>query len=131
MAPDESDEGGRRTHDEPAMQVRAGDLEPYIGLRYVAKLFRIMAIIIALLLIAEIVTGLYTQGRAAIPTLLAEASRLIVLAGILWGSGDLAILLIDVGHDVRAARILIGRQAAHHLLEHHRERNAEHPPSTR
>jgi hypothetical protein len=35
---------------------------------------------------------------------------LIVLAGLLWGVGDLAILLIDVGHDVRAARILLARQ---------------------
>jgi hypothetical protein len=57
-----------------------------------------------------------------VPTLLGEASRLIVLAGLLWGVGDLAILLIDVGHDVRAARILLGRQAAHHLQEHHQER---------
>jgi hypothetical protein len=43
---------------------------------------------------------------------------LIVLAGLLWASGDLAILLIDIGHDVRATRILIGRQSAHHLAEH-------------
>ena len=27
-----------------------------------------------------------------------------------WGVGDLAILMIDVGHDVRAARVLLGRQ---------------------
>ena len=101
------------------MQVRAADLEPYVGLRYVAKLFRLMALILVLLLIAEVVTGLTTQGSAAIPTLLAEGSRLIVLAGLLWASGDLAILLIDVGHDVRATRILIGRQSAHHLAEHH------------
>jgi hypothetical protein len=57
----------------------------------------------------EIVTGVVAQGSAAIPTLLGEASRLIVLAGLLWGVGDLAILLIDVGHDVRAARILLAR----------------------
>ena len=54
---------------------------------------------------------MYTQGSAAIPTLLGEASRLIVLAGVLWGTGDLAHLLIDVGHDVRAARILVARVA--------------------
>ena len=42
-------------------------------------------------------------------------SRLIVLAGLLWGTGDLAILLIDIGHDVRAARILLGRQVAHNV----------------
>lgn len=90
--------------------VRSSDLEPYVGLRYLSKLFRLIAIILLLLLVAEIVTGLTTQGREAIATLLGEASRLIVLAGALWGIGDLAILMIDVGHDVRAARIMLGRQ---------------------
>ncbi|HJR65329.1 MAG TPA: hypothetical protein VJ802_02785 [Gemmatimonadaceae bacterium] len=122
---DAVDEGvtHRRDAPEAIMQVRAADMEPYVGLRYVAKLFRLMALILVLLLIAEIVTGLTTQGSGAIPTLLAEGSRLIVLSGLLWASGDLAILLIDIGHDVRATRILIGRQSAHHL--------AEHPPARR
>ena len=70
------------------------------------------------MLVAEVVTGFIKQGRASIPTLLGEMSRLIVLAGLLWGTGDLAILLIDIGHDVRAARILLGRQIAHNVLEH-------------
>lgn len=91
--------------------VRATDIEPYTGLRYLSKLFRFMGVILVLLLVAEVATGLYTQGTAALPTLLGEASRLIVLAGVLWGTGDLAHLLIDVGHDVRAARILVARVA--------------------
>jgi len=108
-----------RRHDADALtHVRASDIEPYIGLRYLSKLFRFMAIILVLLLIAEVVTGIVKQGRASIPTLLGEMSRLIVLAGLLWGTGDLAILLIDVGHDVRAARILLGRQIAHNVLDH-------------
>jgi hypothetical protein len=98
--------------------VRASDIEPYIGLRYLSKLFRFMAIILVLLLLAETITGFVKQGRGAIPTLLGEMSRLIVLAGLLWGTGDLAILLIDIGHDVRAARILLGRQIAHNVLDH-------------
>ncbi len=89
--------------------IRQSDLEPYVGLRYLSKLFKLMGVILALLLLAEIVTGVMAQGGAAVPTLLGEASRLIVLAGLLWGVGDLAILLIDVGHDVRAARILLAR----------------------
>jgi hypothetical protein len=90
--------------------IRQSDLEPYVGLRYLSKLFKLMGVILGLLLVAEIVTGVVAQGSAAVPTLLGEASRLIVLAGLLWGIGDLAILLIDVGHDVRAARILLARQ---------------------
>lgn len=98
---------------DPAMPVRTADLEPYVGLGYLSKLFKLMAIILLLLLVSEIITGLVAQGTASIPTLLGEMSRLIVLAGLLWGSGDLALLLIDVGHDVRATRILLGRQALH------------------
>ena len=91
--------------------IRQSDLEPYVGLKYLSKLFKLMGVILGLLLIAEVVTGIYTQGSAAVFTLLGEASRLVVLAGLLWGVGDLAILLIDVGHDVRAARILLARQS--------------------
>jgi hypothetical protein len=100
---------GKRT--DSIKEVRATDIEPYTGLGYLSWLFRFLAVILVMLLIAEIITGFYTQGAAAIPTLLGEASRLIVLAGVLWGSGDLAHLLIDIGHDVRAARILASRAA--------------------
>jgi hypothetical protein len=119
----------RRYDADAVTHVRASDIEPYIGLRYLSKLFRFMAIILVLLLIAEVVTGIMKQGRAAIPTLLGEMSRLIVLAGLLWGTGDLAILLIDVGHDVRAARILLGRQIAHNVLEHPQSPPAPRDPS--
>jgi hypothetical protein len=96
-----------------SLGVRAEDIEPYIGLRYLSRLFKLMAVILILLIVAEVITGLVAQGTAAIPVLLGEVSRLIVLAGLLWGTGDFAILIIDVGHDVRAARILLGRMAAH------------------
>jgi len=98
---------------DPAMPVRSADLEPYIGLGYLSRLFKLMAVVLLILLLSEVVTGLIAQGTASIPTLLGEVSRLIVLAGLLWGSGDLALLLIDIGHDVRAMRILLGRQALH------------------
>ncbi|GAC1517198.1 MAG: hypothetical protein NVS1B4_16500 [Gemmatimonadaceae bacterium] len=121
----------RRTITDALFNVRASDIEPYVGLRYLSKLFRLMAIILVLLLVAETVTGLVAQGGAALPTLLAEGSRLIVAAGLLWGVGDLVILLIDIGHDLRAARILLGRQTAHHLSEHHHARRAsEHEEAT-
>ncbi len=109
----------RRAAEDAAMRVRAADMEPYVGLRYVARLFRMLAVALAVLLLAELITGLRLHGAEALVLLLAEGGRLAVLAGLLWGSADLALLLIDVGHDVRATRILLGRQLAHHADEHH------------
>ena len=103
------------------MQVRLTDIEPYIGLRYLSKLFRVIAIIVLLAMLLEIGLGFAELGSAAIPTLIRVTMTLLAIAGLFWGAGDLAILMIDIGHDVRAARILIGRQAAHHLVEHHKE----------
>jgi hypothetical protein len=42
-------------------------------------------------------------------TLLAETTRLLVLAGLMWAGGDITVLLIDAGHDLRVVRILLGR----------------------
>src|SRR5690348_15036277 len=50
--------GQRRTGFEALMQVRTSDVEPYTGLRYLSKLFRMIAIILVLLLVAEVITGL-------------------------------------------------------------------------
>ena len=94
---------------EGAEGVRAADLEPYITLRYIARLFKVLAVLILLMLIGEIVTGLLVDGSAALLTLIGEGTRLLVMAGLLWAGGDLALLLIDAGHDVRVARILLGR----------------------
>lgn len=113
------DPSGRKPVPTPGMRVRAADLEPYIGLNYLSRLFKLMAIILIILLVSEIITGLVASGAEALPTLLGEVSRLIVLAGLLWGCGDLAILLIDMGHDLRATRILLGRQLAHSMDEQH------------
>ncbi len=114
-----ADARGRRPATVPGMQVRAADLEPYIGLKYLSRLFKLMAVVLILLLVSEIITGLVASGLEALPTLLGEVSRLVVFAGLLWGSGDLAILLIDMGHDLRATRILLGRQLAHSMDEQH------------
>lgn len=64
---------------DPAMPVRLADLEPYVGLGYLSKLFKLMAVILLLLLVSEIITGLVTQGTTSIPTLLGEMSRLLRL----------------------------------------------------
>jgi hypothetical protein len=89
--------------------VRAADLEPYITLRYIARLFKVLAVLIIVMLLGEVVTGIVIDGTAALVTLIGEGTRLLVMAGLLWAGGDLTLLIIDAGHDLRVARILLGR----------------------
>jgi hypothetical protein len=105
-APAASVESDKRARVE---EVRDEDLEPYVTLRYIARLFKVLAILMVVMLIGEVVTGLATEGGAALMTLIGEATRLLVLAGLMWGGGDITVLLIDAGHDLRVARILLGR----------------------
>jgi hypothetical protein len=93
----------------PEATVRDEDLEPHEGLRYIARLFKVLAILLLLMLIFEVVIGLVQQGGEAVATLVVEATRLIVFAGFLWGAGDIALMLIESNHDLRASRILLGR----------------------
>lgn len=93
----------------PSARVRDEDLEPHDGLRYIAKLFKALAILLIFMLIAEVIIGFQQDGMAALGGLLIEATRLIVFAGFLWAAGDLAVMLIESNHDLRAARILLGR----------------------
>jgi hypothetical protein len=93
----------------PIARVREEDLEPHAGLRYIARLFKVLALLLVVMLIAEVILGLQQGGTAAVGTLLIEATRLIVYAGFLWGAGDLALMLIESNHDLRATRILLGR----------------------
>jgi hypothetical protein len=91
--------------------IRAEDTEPYVGLQYVARLFKIVAMIVVVAIIAEVVAGLMYEGVGAGFNLFAEVIQGGVLAAMLWGAGDLTLLFIDVGHDVRAARVLLGRMS--------------------
>lgn len=89
--------------------VRTTDVEPYTALRYIARLFKVLAVLMVIMLLSEVAIGIATEGRAAILTLVGEATRLLVLAGLMWAGGDLTILVIDLGHDIRVSRILLGR----------------------
>lgn len=93
----------------PSARVRDEDLEPHEGLRYIAKLFKALALLLIFMLIAEVVIGLQQDGMAALGALLIEATRLIVFAGFLWAAGDLAVMFVESNHDLRASRILLGR----------------------
>jgi len=59
-------------------EVRDEDLEPYVTLRYIARLFKILAILMVVMLIGEVITGLVTEGGAALMTLSGEATKLRV-----------------------------------------------------
>jgi hypothetical protein len=59
--------------------------------------------------VREVITGFVTEGTGALMTLIGEATKLLVIAGLMWGGGDITVLLIDAGHDLRVARILLGR----------------------
>ena len=102
--------------------IRAEDTEPYLALQYVARLFKIAAMVVVVALTAEVIAGVALEGAGALFPLFAEVIRGIVLAAILWGAGDLTVLLIDVGHDVRAARVLLGRLSARNDLDQPVER---------
>lgn len=99
-------EGDKRALDE---EVRSQDLEPYITLRYIARLFKVLAALMVVMLIGEIVAGMMAEGVSSLPELIGEVTRMLVLAGLMWGGGDITLLLIDAGHDLRVARILLGR----------------------
>jgi len=96
-------------HRKTAEEVRLDDLEPYVTLRYIARMFKVLAALVAITMIAEVVLGLMQQGMAALPTVIPEFAQLLVICGVMWAGGDITILLIDMGHDIRVARILLGR----------------------
>lgn len=90
-------------------EVRTQDLEPYVTLRYIAKLFKVLAVLMVVMLVGEVIAGLSADAGEALPTLIGEVTQMLVLAGLMWGGGDLTLLVIDAGHDLRVARILLGR----------------------
>jgi hypothetical protein len=98
-------EGDKRTIEE---EVRSNDLEPYVTLRYIARLFKVLAVLMVILLIGEIFVTV-TTDTFSLSDLIGRITQLLVLAGLMWGGGDLTLLGIDAGHDLRVARILLGR----------------------
>lgn len=116
-APGEPPAGGDDRAQRNPGAIRAEDTEPYLALQYVARLFKIAAMVVIVALVAEVIAGVALEGPGALFPLFTEVIRGIVLAAILWGAGDVTILMIDVGHDVRAARVLLGRLSARQEME--------------
>jgi hypothetical protein len=96
-------------HTLAGVPVRDDDIETTRGLHSVAILFRIMSGLMGGLLIVQIINGVTSAVPISFGVLVAEAMRLIIFAGLLWGAGDLADLFVKSHYDVRATRILLGR----------------------
>lgn len=99
-------EGDKRNVEE---EVRSHDLEPYVTLRYIARLFKVLAVLMVIMLIGEIIATVTAEGPFSLAELIGRVTQLLVLSGLMWGGGDLTMLGIDAGHDLRVARILLGR----------------------
>lgn len=112
----ESSGAGERRHSSPdVLPVRGADLEPQRGIRYVARLFKTIAVLLILVMIFEVALAAGDQLGPSIGVIMGEAVRLVAFAALLWGGADLAIMLIKSHHDLRATRILLTRQT--HMLE--------------
>ena len=117
-------------HDRPTLGgivVREEDVEPVKGIRAIAYLFRGMAVLLILLVIVQVMSGLSGTVPLSPGVLFAEAIRLVIFAGLLWGVGDLAVLGIKSHYDLRATRILVARVA--YMMRKTGEANGTLPPN--
>ena len=103
------DEDNKRAQKAFIGAVRQSDIEPYTALRWLGTLFKSAAVFLLIAIIGEFVAGMRFEGVRSLPVLLGELARTTVLAVVLWGVGDLVRLLITVGNDIRAERILMAR----------------------
>ena len=112
------DERSRVSQELPNIEgvsVREDDIEPVKGLRTIAMIFRGLSIILIILMILQV----FFAATSAVPlspgVVVADAVRLVIFAGLLWGAGDLAVLFVKSHYDLRATRILMARVA--HTLD--------------
>jgi hypothetical protein len=104
---------------------REKDIEPTKGLHAVAILFRILSGLMVLLMAIQVANGLASTVEISYGVLFAEAIRLAIFAGVLWGAGDLVDLFVKSHYDLRATRILIARLT--HLVEQAQAPDSAHP----
>lgn len=109
----------RRDSDEgpniAGVSVREDDIESVKGIRRIAVLFRGMSVLLLVLLALRVAFAFTSTVPASPGVVFAEAVRLIIFAGMLWGFGDLAVLWIKSHYDIRASRILNARMT--YMLE--------------
>ena len=68
-----------------------------------------MSGLLGLLVVLQVFSGLTGAVEISYGVLIAEAIRLVIFAGLLWGAGDLAGLFVQSHYDLRASRILLER----------------------
>ncbi|HEY6220272.1 MAG TPA: hypothetical protein VIV65_09440 [Gemmatimonadaceae bacterium] len=107
--------------------VRDADIETVKGIRTIALLFRGMAILLLLLMILQVFSAVTSTVALSVGVVTAEAVRLIIFAGLLWGVGDLGVLFIKSHYDLRATRILTAR--VEHMVRQIGEADGKLPPS--
>ena len=95
--------------------VREEDIEPVKGLRTIAVIFRGLSLVLLLLMVAQVFFAVTSAVPLSPGVVIADAVRLVIFAGLLWGAGDLAVLFVKSHYDLRATRILMARVA--HSLE--------------
>lgn len=93
------------------VQVREDDIPADMGLHWVAWLFRAMAVLLFVLMVLQVALGLASAVEISYGVLFAEAVRLLIFSGMLWGAGALADLFVRTHHDLRAMRVLLARIA--------------------
>ena len=108
---DNESENGPRIHKLAGVHVREHDIEPMIGLHWVAWLCRAAAVLLFVLMVLQVVLGLTSTVEISYGVLFAEAVRLLIFGGLLWGAGALADLFVRSHHDLRATRVLLARIA--------------------
>lgn len=91
--------------------VREDDIETTVGLHWVSWLMRAMAVLLFLLMIVQVALGVTSAVEISYGVLFAEAVRLLIFGGLLWGAGALADLFVKSHHDLRATRVLLARIA--------------------
>lgn len=96
--------------------VRDHDVEPTASLHWVAILCRTLAALLVVVMVLQILNGLTSTVDISYGVLIAEALRLLIFAGLLWGAGEVVDLFVKSHGDVRAVRILLGR-IEHHLAD--------------
>ena len=110
------------------VSVREDDIEPVKGIRAIAWLFRGMATLLLVLMVLQVFSAATSTVSISVGVLVAEAIRLIIFAGLLWGAGDLAVLAVKSHHDLRATKILVARLA--YMMRHMGELDGKLPTTS-